>query len=114
MTIVQQRAGAFVAGAFVALAATLTIGAVRADSGPPPAKPGDTPAACLEALDYASDGFTASADALDAARDALTAAGSGDSPAVRRSRDAMEQAADRLEGLAPGAAAASRACRAGR
>lgn len=111
MTTARTVAAALAGVAVGAVAAVTLWGG---GSAPADAAPGSTPAACLEALDYASDGFTASADALDAARDALAAAGSGDSPAVRRSRDAMEQAADRLEGLAPGAAAASRACRAGR
>lgn len=83
-------------------------------ANPADAAPGSTPPACLEALDMASDGFTASGDALDAARDAVDAARRGDSSGTRRAEDAMAQASARLDDLAPAAGRAAHACRAGR
>lgn len=62
-------------------------------------EPGATPAACIRALDLAAEGFAAASDATDAAR--------------RGDRDALDDANERLEDLAPDAGEANRACRRG-
>lgn len=58
-----------------------------------------TPAVCVEALDYAAEGFTYAADAIDAAQ--------------RGATRAADEATRRLEALTDDAATANAACRAG-
>lgn len=88
------------------------VGALNPPAAADP-RPGQTPAVCVEALDYAQEGFANNADAMDAARRAVAAASRGDRDGVVEATADLDAANDRVEGIVDDAARAAHACRAG-
>lgn len=86
---------------------------IGATDPPAAADPGATSAVCVEALDYAQEGFANNADAMDAARRAVAAASRGDRAGVADATADLDAANDRVEGIVDDAARAAHACRAG-
>lgn len=78
------------------------------------AAPGTTPQSCLDALDYADNGFDLAADGFGAARDMFAASIDLDMPAFDRAVSDMDRISGEMNDNADKYNPAKAACRAGR
>lgn len=69
------------------------------------------PQACLDALDYADEGFTYAADAMDASSRALFAAGEFDIAGIEAANDDIDTATSGLNSIADDYVASKESCR---